>query len=237
MQPPPPVDFVSTDTLRQLYALMPTIFVRDIARAKGQLVPPQSMPTLKRERPTDEPELSMMKRRDTGESKPGVGMPPPATPALAPKSVPTSAPQFSGNAPQAAMPDRARMVQMRQQAQLQAQASQAQQPNVPGIRQMSPPQGTNAAVGMGVGAGVGVGQPQPQGQQAAAHADITQQIIAHFGVQGIGHMQQLNDPNNSFVKYMVEQIPNFASLPLLQQLKSMQQAQVSVTTFLYRIII
>jgi hypothetical protein len=235
MHPPPPIDFASTETVRQLYAAMPNVFVRDIARAKGQLVPPQSMPTLKRERPTEESELAMMKRRDTGESKAGTGMPPPATPSLAPKSVPASAQPFAGSVSQAAMSDRARMVQMRQQhqqqqqqqAQFQAQAPQVQQPNVSGVRQISPPQATNAGTGMGVG----VGQPQVQAQQAAAHANVMQQIVNSFGPQGLAFVQQLRDPNSAFVKYMVEQIPNFMSLPLQQQLKSMQQTQVRFTTF------
>ena len=229
MQPPPPLDFVSTETVRQLYAAMPTVFARDIARAKGQLTTPQSMPTLKRDRSTEEPELAMMKRRDTGESKVGTGMPPPATPALAPKSTPASAQPFAGSGPQAVMPDRARMVLMRQQqAQFQTQAPQVQQPHVSGVRQMSPSQGTNA----GVGIGVGVGQPQVQSQQAAAHANAVQHIINGFGPQGLSFMHQLQDPNSAFVKYMVEQIPNFLSLPLQHQLKSMQEAQVRVTTFM-----
>ena len=226
MQPPPPLDFVSTETVRQLYAAMPTVFARDIARAKGQSIPPQSVPTLKRERPTDESELAMMKRRDTGDSKTAIGMPPPATPALAPKSAHSAQP-FAGNNPQAAMPDPARMVQMRQQqAQFQAQAPQVQQPHVSGVRQMSP-QGTNTGVGMGVG----VGQPQVQGQQAAAHANAVQQIVNSFGPQGLALMNQLQDPNNALVKYLVEQIPNFASLPLQHQLKNMQHAQVRFTTY------
>ena len=86
MQPPPPLDSVTTETVRQVYAAMPTVFVRDIAWAKGQSIPPQPVPTLKRERLTDEPELTTTKRRDMGDSKAGTGMPPPATPALAQKS-------------------------------------------------------------------------------------------------------------------------------------------------------
>jgi len=217
MQPPPPIDFISTETVRQLYAAMPTVFARDIARAKGQLLPPQSVPTLKRERPTDGPELAI-KRRDTGESKAGTGMPPPATPALAPKSVPISSQPFLGGAPQGAMPDRIRMAQMRQQqAQFQAQAPPTQQAHVSaGVRQMSPPHGTNAGVG------IGVGQPQGQGQAVA----MQQQAVNSLGPQGMALVQQLQDPNSAFVKYMVEQIPNFMTLPLPQQLESMQQAQV-----------
>jgi hypothetical protein len=232
MQPPPPIDFISTEAVRQLYAAMPTVFARDIARAKGQVIPPQSMPTLKRERPADGPELAM-KRRDTGESKASTGMPPPATPSLAPKSVPISTQSFPGNIPQGAMADRARMAQMRQQqAQLQAQAQQAQQPHVSaGTRQMSPPQNSNAGVGVGASASANVGQsqgqPQVQGQgQGQGQAAAMQQVVNNFGQQGLALLQQLQDPNSTFVKYMVDQIPNFMTLPLQQQVESMQQAQV-----------
>ena len=227
MQPPPPIDFISTEAVRQLYAAMPSIFARDIARSKGQVIPPQSMPTLKRERPTDGPELAI-KRRDTGESKAGTGMPPPATPSLAPKSVPISNQSFPGGIPQGAMPDRTRMAQMRQQqqAQLQAQAPPAQQAHVSaGVRQMSPPQSSNAGVGIGVGAGAGQPQGQPQGQGQGQTAAM-QQVVNNFGQQGLAFLQQLQDPNSAFVKYMVEQIPNFMTLPLQQQLEGMQQAQV-----------
>jgi hypothetical protein len=121
------------------------------------------------------------------------------------------------------------MVQLRQQqAQFQAQGPQVQQQShVSGVRQMSP-QGTNTGVGMGVG----VGQPQVQGQQAASHANTVQQIVNSFGPQGLALMNQLQDPSNALVKYLVEQIPNFLSLPLQQQLKSMQHAQVRFTTFM-----
>lgn len=224
MQPPPTIDFISTEAVRQLYAAMPTVFARDIARAKGQSIPPQSMPTLKRERPTDGPEHAM-KRRDTGESKANTGMPPPATPSLATKSVPISTQSFSGGIPQGAMPDRTRMAQVRQQqAQLQAQAPPAQQAHVStGVRQMSPPQNSNAGVGIGAGAVQSQSQSQVQGQGQAA---AMQQVVNNFGQQGLAFLQQLQDPNSAFVKYMVEQIPGFTTLPLQQQLESMQQAQV-----------
>ncbi|KAI0301957.1 hypothetical protein B0F90DRAFT_1716584 [Multifurca ochricompacta] len=216
MQHPPPVDFVSIERVRQLYAALPVVFARDIARPKGQ-------PTLKRERPMEEPEFAM-KRRDTGENKVGVGMPPPATPALAAKPVPAPVQSFASVPSQGATPDRPRMLQIRQQqVQFQAQAPQVQQQQVPAVRQMSPPQGGAAGVSVGVGAGMG----QSQGHAAAAHPNTVQQVINNFGPQGLALMQQLHDPNSPFVKYMIEQIPNFMSLPLPQQLKTMQQAQVS----------
>jgi len=99
---PLPLDSVTTETMRQVYAAMPTVFARDIARAKGQSIPPQPVPTLKRERLTDKPELAMTKRRDTGDSKAGTSTPLPATPALAQKS----AQPFVSGIPQAAMPAR-----------------------------------------------------------------------------------------------------------------------------------
>lgn len=228
MQPPPPIDFISTEAVRQLYAAMPTVFPRDIARAKGHSIPPQSMVTLKRERPTDKPEVSI-KRRDTGESKASTGMPPPSTPSLAPKSVPISTQPFPGGVPQGAMPDRTRMAQMRQQqAQLQAQAPPVQQPHVStGVRQMSPPQSSSAGVGIGIGASAGAGQSQGQSQgQGQSQAAAMQQIVNQFGQQGLAFIQQLQDPTSPFVKYMVDQIPSFMTLPLQQQLESMQQAHV-----------
>lgn len=221
MQPPPPIDFVSTERVRQLYMAMPIVFARDIARVKGQPVPVQSTSALKRERPAEEPELSM-KRRDTGESKAGMGMPPPTTPALAAKTVAAPAPAqpFAGVVPQGATPDRMRALQMRQQqAQFQPQASQVQQSHAAGVRQMSPPQVSASGAGMNIAS-------QNQGQAAGTHANTVQQVANNFGSQGLAFMQQLQDPNSPFVKYMIEQIPNFMSLQLPQQLKSMQQAQV-----------
>ncbi|KAI0250518.1 hypothetical protein BJV78DRAFT_552152 [Lactifluus subvellereus] len=220
MQPPPPIDFVSTERVRQLYLAMPIVFARDIARVKGQSVPAQSTSTLKRERPAEEPELSM-KRRDMGESKAGMGMPPPTTPALAAKTVAAPAPAqpFAGVIPQGATPDRARALQMRQQqGQFQPQAPQVQQSHAAGVRQMSPPQVSASGVGVNI-----VGQSQ--GQAAGTHANTVQQVVSSFGSQGLAFLQQLQDPNSQFVKYMVEQIPNFMSLPLPQQLKNMQQVQ------------
>jgi hypothetical protein len=119
------------------------------------------------------------------------------------------------------------MAQMRQQqAQLQAQAQPAQQPHVStGARQMSPPQSSNASVGIGASAGAGPSQGQPQGQGQGQTAAM-QQVVSNFGQQGLAFVQQLQDPNSAFVKYMVEQMPGFMTLPLQQQLESMQQAQV-----------
>jgi len=102
MQPPPPLDSVTTETMQQVYAMMPTIFACDIAWAKGQSILPQPVPTLKCEQLTDEPKLAMTKHRDMGDGKAGTSMPPPATPALSQKS----AQPFTGGIPQAAMPAR-----------------------------------------------------------------------------------------------------------------------------------
>ena len=225
MQPPAQLDSVnvSTERVRQLYEAMPAVFARDIARAKGQPIPPQSTPTLKRERPGDESDV-VMKRRDTGESKVGMGMPPPATPSLPPKPISAPVQPFAGGASQGATPDRTRMLQMRQQqqAQFQAQPPQVQQSHTPAGQQISPPHGSGA--GISIGAGVGSGQGQ--NQTPSMHPNIMQQVVNTYGPQGLAFIQHLHDPNSQFVKYLVEQIPNFMSLPLPQQLKHMQHTQV-----------
>lgn len=237
MQPPVQLDTVnvSTERVRQLYAAMPHVFARDIARAKGQSIPPQSTPTLKRERPGDESDVGM-KRRDTGESKVGIGMPPPATPSLPPKSISAPVQPFTGVAPQGATPDRMRMLQMRQQqqAQFQSQPPQVQQSQVPAVQQQqqaSPPHGSGT--GTGIGVSVGSGQGQGQNQASAVHPNIMQQVVNTYGSQGLAFIQHLHDPSSQFVKYMVEQIPNFMSLPLAQQLKSMQHTQVRLLLIVY----
>ena len=225
MQAPVQLDSVnvSTERVRQLYDAMPAVFARDIARAKGQPIPLQSAPTLKRERAGDEPDV-VMKRRDTGESKVGMGMPPPATPSLPPKSISAPAQPFTGVASQGATPDRTRMLQMRQQqqAQFQSQPTQVQQPQVPTGQQISPSHSSGSGINIGAGVGSGQGQNQPP----AMHPNIVQQVVNNFGPQGLAFLQNLHDPTSQFVKYMVEQIPNFMSLPLPQQLKQMQHAQV-----------
>jgi hypothetical protein len=223
MQPPVQLDTVnvSTERVRQLYAAMPHVFARDIARAKGQSIPVQSTPTLKRVRP-DESDVHM-KRRDTGEGKVGIGMAPPATPSLPPKSISAPVQPFTGVASQGATPDRTRLLQMRQQqqGQFQPQPPQVQQSQVPTVQQqqISPPHGSGTGIGIGVGVGSGQGQTQPP-------PSIMQQVVSTYGPQGIAFIQHLHDPNSQFVKYMVEQNPNFMSLPLPQQLKNMQQTQV-----------
>jgi len=115
------------------------------------------------------------------------------------------------------------MLQIRQQqAQFQSQPSQVHQSQVPSVRQISPPHGSSS-----IGIGVGVGSSQGQNQATAVHSNtVQQQVVNNYGQQGLVFWQQLQDPNNHFVKYMVEHIPNFMSLPLPQQLKSMLHAQV-----------
>ena len=85
---------------------------------------------------------------------------------------------------------------------------------------LKPPQSSN-----GVGVGQSQGQPQGQGQGQAA----MQQVVDSFGQQGLAFIQQLQDPNSAFVKYMVEQIPGFMTLPLQQQLENMRQGQVRLS--------
>ena len=90
---------------------------------------------------------------------------------------------------------------------------------------LKPPQSSN---GVGVGVGVGQSQGQPQGQGQGQTAAM-QQVVNNFGQQGLVFIQQLQDPNSAFVKYMVEQIPGFMTLPLQQQLESMRQGLVCLS--------
>ena len=67
---------------------------------------------------------------------------------------------------------------------------------------------------IGVGVGQSQGQPQGQGQRQTA---AMQQVVDNFGQQELAFIQQLQDPNSAFVKYVVEQIPSLLTLPLQQR--------------------
>ncbi|KZT74485.1 hypothetical protein DAEQUDRAFT_720655 [Daedalea quercina L-15889] len=75
MVPPPPIDFLPMDRIQQLYAEMPVIFAKEIARREEASSTPSGIPHadlqngLKRGRPDELfPDLAN-KRRDTGDSK------------------------------------------------------------------------------------------------------------------------------------------------------------------------
>ena len=85
MDPPPPIEFFSTDRIRQIYSELPSIFAKEIAR-RSQISPlAQNIVTspstpLKRERSDEAPVDIAMKRRNTGDSKsPSQMMPPPSS--------------------------------------------------------------------------------------------------------------------------------------------------------------
>ncbi|OJA18374.1 hypothetical protein AZE42_00756, partial [Rhizopogon vesiculosus] len=88
MDAPPPVEFVSMDRIQQLYADLPTIFAKEIARRQvtfGTQYSPTAPSalvngSLKRSRPDDVTD-PMNKRRDVGETK-SHSMQPPAIPSI-----------------------------------------------------------------------------------------------------------------------------------------------------------
>lgn len=108
MQPPPFVDFASTERIQQLYAELPSIFAKEISRrqqmgpsSSTQLSQP-SLPngTLKRDRPDESiPDLSN-KRRDTGETKaPPLIAPVPPIPHPAASQLPHNLPPAASSPP------------------------------------------------------------------------------------------------------------------------------------------
>lgn len=92
MEPPADVDFASMERIKQLYADLPTMFAREIARrqqsipSKPPSLPPSTPvnPSLKRDRPEEIETNIANKRRDTGESKSPPMRPPtvPPTPSM-----------------------------------------------------------------------------------------------------------------------------------------------------------
>ncbi|KAH7912449.1 hypothetical protein BJ138DRAFT_789316 [Hygrophoropsis aurantiaca] len=89
MEPPITLDFISTDRIQELYADLPTIFAKDIARRQSIAAQHNGSPSassappnghLKRNRPDDIPD-PMSKRRDMGDTK-SQSMQPPAVPSI-----------------------------------------------------------------------------------------------------------------------------------------------------------
>ena len=259
MRPPPHIDFVPMDRIQQLYAEMPVVFAKEIARREHAAAALHGMSPadlqlqngLKRNRPDELlPELAN-KRRDTGETKlstpiaptphlsnavpstmnpgmlPGVGNPLSAVPSLqgtpapqlgSPAMPPPTVPQgiMGGNteAQLLAARERARQMQMQQ---IQQQNMQQQQRQLAeSSRQMSPPHGQQ---GMGMANMAGpssMGGMQPQAMQ---QMQTQNQLLMR-------QYQILQNPDHPLTHYLNQQVPNFTSLPMQQQLQHVQKAQV-----------
>ncbi|KII96026.1 hypothetical protein PLICRDRAFT_34993 [Plicaturopsis crispa FD-325 SS-3] len=177
MEPPPSLDFIAMDRIRELYSDMPTVFAEEIARrqqhAPTPFMPPPTpsagTPNLKRDRPDESIDTGMSnKRRDMGDTK----MLPPSTPSTShphPSSstphpihpnptnnnlpfpgTPQSPPTLASITPAPGSAEASAAASSRDRArQLQIQQAMQQQQQQQQRRQMSPGQGgmQNAVAG------------------------------------------------------------------------------------------
>ena len=253
MEPPVAVEFASMDRIQHLYSDMSTIFAKDVARRQLLNATHQGSPTapsvalngaLKRTRPDDFPDIAS-KRRDVGENKPQVTQapappvmslssaashpnpqitfPPPShssnamstapavpqsprvsSPAMAPPSATPSLPFGATEASIAASTRaRARELQIQQAREQQLRAAQMQQQMQAG-RHMSPPS-TSQQVPQSVAGG---------------------QSNTAFGPQAQHPSSILQNHNHPLMNYMIQQMPQFTSLPPQQQMQKLQMLQV-----------
>jgi hypothetical protein len=219
MEPPPPVEFFPVERLQQLYAQLPTLFAKSIAK-RQQHAPGLTpiAPNLKRDRSDESAADSMNKRRNTGESKsertPVLTSQPLPTPASSPNGLMNgSLPQNQENAPQ--MPSiNTRQAQMRAASVGPGQISPPSAGTMSNLPNQGPSQiGPNAPLSLNP---PGVGNPSPAAFQNMLN-------ILQTG------------PSHAFVQYMYAKIPGFGTLTLQQQVQKMLQVQVThfVTFFTF----
>ncbi|KAG9317088.1 hypothetical protein JVU11DRAFT_1275 [Chiua virens] len=253
MEPPIAIGFVSMDRIRHLYSDMSTIFAKDVARRQLFNSTHQGSPTgpcvvpnggLKRTRQDDLPELAS-KRRDVGENKtqlpqtppvislsnapshssPTSTFPPPnpanltmtpaqtmpqsprvSSPAMPPPSATPSLP-FGATEASIAASTRARARDLQiQQAREQQLRQTAQMQQMQASRHISPPS---------------TSQPVPQGV-ASGQPNMVSNMA--FGPQAHAILQ---NPNHPIMQYMIQQMPQFMSLPPQQQLQKIQMFQAA----------
>jgi hypothetical protein len=255
MDPPPPIDFTSTERIRHLYAELPSIFAKEIAR-RNQIntIPPLPQHTsapntpLKRER-SDEPPVDItVKRRNTGDSKsPSAMMPPPSSiPSIssthfslpmsngpsvgavpAPSSPQLSEAQMASINPGVLNTTEAQLAATSRDRARQAQirAAHAHQQQV--ARQMSPPSLP----------------PQQQMHASNINPNMNMNVNAAAGPSNSSNMPSLNGvpdatmrqiynvmrtPDHPFMRYMHRTVPNFPALPMELQIQKMMVAQVRI---------
>ncbi|KAJ7895960.1 hypothetical protein B0H14DRAFT_3619022 [Mycena olivaceomarginata] len=233
MDPPPPLDFYSTERIQELYLELPTVFAKDLARRASL----STSSPLKRERSDDgmPPDGMMNKRQNTGDGKSMSMMPPPPIPSpvanASPGAFPTPMtngtpsqvgdntlplgpqnPSMLGDAQlSAAARDRARQAQMAAQMRQQGAGQQG-----PGNRQMSPPSNPNPGMG---GGGGGAGAPNaiagPSGSGGLNVASLPPNVQQMYGI--------LQNPAHPFLQYMLRNLPGFQQMPVQMQLQKMLQ--------------
>lgn len=246
MDAPSPVEFISMDRIHHLYADLPTIFAKELARrqpASGAQYSPTSSALLngplKRSRPDDMADL-MNKRRDIGETKQH-SMQPPAIPSISisgagQRTSPTSTfpPPIHPNMSLASAP-------------AIPQSPRTSSPMPPPSSTPSLPFGaTEASIAATTRARaremqihqareqLRAAQMQQQMQSARqiSPPDSSPRIPQNSGPGAPQHphtsyshnaaaMQILQNPSHPLMTYLVSQIPNFTSLPLPQQVQKL----------------
>ncbi|KAG1811201.1 uncharacterized protein BJ212DRAFT_1375527 [Suillus subaureus] len=246
MDAPSPVEFISMDRIHHLYADLPTIFAKELARrqpASGAQYSPTSSALLngplKRSRPDDMADL-MNKRRDIGETKQH-SMQPPTIPSISisgagQRTSPTSTfpPPIHPNMSLASAP-------------AIPQSPRTSSPMPPPSSTPSLPFGaTEASIAATTRARaremqihqareqLRAAQMQQQMQSARqiSPPDSSPRIPQNSGPGAPQHphtsyshnaaaMQILQNPSHPLMTYLVSQIPNFTSLPLPQQVQKL----------------
>ncbi|KAJ7762789.1 hypothetical protein DFH07DRAFT_1059468 [Mycena maculata] len=213
IEAPPPLDFLPTDRIQELYQELPKVFAKDMARRASLSSSPVS---LKRDRSEDLPGDVMNKRRDTGETKmPASMMPPPPIPSPV-ASAAASATNRTATPPVPDAPQNP-MIGDPQQRTTRAQVRAAQQQQQ-ATRQMSPPSNVNGNPAMGNG--------PPPGNAVAGPSGGLDPATLPPQVRQLATM--LQTPGHPFVQYMIRMVPNFQQMPPQMQLQKMHQAQTAM---------
>lgn len=232
MEPPAPVDFMSMERIQQIYTELPAVFAKHISRRQQLLntMPPPALNGIKRERTDELPFDAMNKRRDTGETKTLSAMLPPPNPLPASPPNGSAGPIRNGISPPIPqIPDPILSNPPLTMTADPQRHSPVRPP--PQSRSQMPPQIVSPPAPM---------VPQALAQQSALAQNMpstsptnpNNNIAAQ--ISNMPHQVQqmylmLQNPNNQFVQYMHRHIPNFASMPVKEQLQKMLMAQVSLS--------
>jgi len=261
MDPPPSIDFTSTERIRQLYTELPSIFAKEIAR-RSQIAPiPQAIVSspntpLKRERSDESPVDNAMKRRNTGDTKgPSAMMPPPSAIPLISHNSSTqfSLPMSNGPnvgpvlpvpplqpSPQLSEPQMVSIHPMNT-AEAQLAASNRERARQAQIRAAHHQQASRQISPPSIPPQQQIhGSPMPNINQnihvnATAGPSNSSNMPSVNGVPDTTMRQVysiLRTPDHPFVQYMNRSVPNFQSLPVDIQVQKIIMTQVCNSSLL-----
>ncbi|KAJ8592677.1 hypothetical protein M405DRAFT_812395 [Rhizopogon salebrosus TDB-379] len=254
MDAPPPIEFASMDRIQQLYADLPTVFAKEIARRQLAFgpqyspTPPSALVngTLKRSRPDDVTD-PMNKRRDVGETK-SHSMQPPAIPSIS----------ISGSG-QRISPTSSFTAPVHPTLSVNSAPAMPQSPRVSSPSISMPPPMSTPSLPFGASEASIAATSRARAREAQIHQAREQQLRAaqmqQQQMQGTRQisppttspqiqqssgsatpqhphasfapnaMQILQNPSHPLMAYLTSQIPNFTSLPVPQQLQKLTSFQ------------